>query len=386
MRQLDATEYRAGEAICLAFALDTLLAEPPARIHPVALFGRLVAPIDREWRFPHAVGACAVATLPLAAAGVAAGAVTVADRLPISPTTIATADTAAGRRRCSLTSDTPSIPGTLLAAGVLFATTSRRMLTGTARSVVADSEHALPRARRELRALAGRDSSELSAGQVRSAAVESTSENLSDGFLAPLLAFALFAPRSLPAAAGASAWVKAVNTMDSMLGYRSVPTGWAPARLDDLIMWLPARLTAVPLAFAAGDPTALRRAAAWADEPSSPNAGWPMATLAALLDVRLEKPGAYVLAPSKDLPTVAKANAGIAVVERGALLAVLAACLVVAIAPANEKDRSAPSSADDRHDASRDGQREASRSVLSSLSGGWSARIRTFLRRWLPWS
>jgi adenosylcobinamide-phosphate synthase len=365
VRPLDATEHRAGGAISIAFALDALVAEPPARIHPVALFGRLLAPIDREWRFPRAVGACAAATLPLGAAGVAASAVAAADHLAIPSTT---ADTAAAHRS--------PLPGTLLAAGVLFATTSRRMLTDTARAVVTDSERDLPRARRELRALAGRDSSELSPEQVRSAAVESVGENLSDGLLAPVLAFAFLAPRSLPAAAGATAWVKAVNTMDSMLGYRPVPTGWAPARLDDLAMWLPARLTAVCLAFAASDPAALRRAAAWANEPSSPNAGWPMATMAALLNVRLEKPGTYVLAPSKDLPTVAEATAGITIVDRAALLAVLAACSAVALAPANGEDRSPSSSADDR--------REPSRAVLPSLSG-WSAPIRTSLRRWLPW-
>ena len=382
MRSLDATESRAGGAIPFAFALDALVAEPPARIHPVALFGRLVAPIDREWRFPRAVGVCAAATLPLAAAGVAAGAVEAGDRLPVSSTTTATADTDPGHRHNSLA---PGIPGTLLVAGVLFATTSRRLLTDTARAVVADSERDLPRARSNLRALAGRDSSDLSSEQVRSAAVESASENLADGLLAPLLAFALFAPRSLPAAAGATAWVKAVNTMDSMLGYRSTPTGWAPARLDDLTMWLPARLTAVCLALAAGDSIALRRAAAWADEPSSPNAGWPMATIAALLDVRLEKPGAYVLAPSRELPTVAEANAGIALVDRAALLAVLAACSVVALAPANGDGLSPSLSADDHHDVPRDGRREPSRAVLSSLSR-WSARSRPSLRRWLPWS
>jgi adenosylcobinamide-phosphate synthase len=373
MSSLDATECRAGGAIALAFALDALVAEPPARTHPVALFGRLLAPIDREWRFPRAVGACAAAALPIAAAGVAAGAVGTADRRSVPSTT---ADTAAGHRS--------PLPGTLVAAGVLFATTSRRMLTDTARAVVADSERDLLRARRELRALAGRDSSELSPEQVRSAAVESASENFSDGLLAPLLAFALLAPYSLPAAAGATAWIKAVNTMDSMLGYRSVPTGWAPARLDDLVMWVPARLTAVSLALAAGDPTALHRAAAWADEPSSPNAGWPMATLAALLDVRLEKPGAYVLGASREFPTPDEANAGITIVDRAALLAVLAACSVVAPVLGMGDGRS-PSLSADRHDASRDDRHEPLRPVRSSVAG-WSARSRTLLRGWLPWS
>jgi adenosylcobinamide-phosphate synthase len=301
-------------AISLAFALDALVSEPPRRVHPVALFGRFVAPLDRAWAAPRAVGALASVCLPLAAAGIAAGAVAIAGRCsPLRPADGVTTGVFTGRRS--------PIPGTLVGAGVLFVTTSRRMLTDTARSVVADTERDLPRARRDLRALAGRDSRNLSASEVRSAAVESAGENLADGLLAPLCAFAFLTRVSLPAAAGAAAWVKAVNTMDSMLGYRSTPTGWAPARLDDCAMWVPARLTAACLALVAADPTALRRATVWAGEPPSPNAGWPMATLAAALDVRLEKPGVYALGASEELPTIDEANRGIDLVDRAAVLA-----------------------------------------------------------------
>jgi len=215
---------------------------------------------------------------------------------------------------------------------VLFSTTSRRMLTDTAHGVVTDTERDLPRARRDLRALAGRDSAALSPGEIRSAAVESAGENLADGLVAPLLAFVLFAPLSLPAAAGATAWVKAVNTMDSMLGYRSTPTGWAPARLDDLVMWVPARLSAFVLALVAADLTALRAAGAWAHDPPSPNSGWPMATLAAVFDIRLEKPGVYVLNRSAELPTEAEATAGIDLVSRAGVLATLLALVAVVLA------------------------------------------------------
>jgi adenosylcobinamide-phosphate synthase len=359
MRVSGPTGRRGAGAIGLAFALDALVAEPPARVHPVALFGRLVAPVDRERRFPRAVGALASACLPLVAAGIAAGAVAAADRLAVSSTA---ADSTADRR-------SPE-PGTLLAAGVLFSTTSRRMLIDTARSVVADSERDLPRARRDLRALAGRDSAKLSPGEVRSAAVESAGENLSDGFLAPLLAFRLLARVSLPAAAGAAAWVKAVNTMDSMLGYRSTPTGWASARLDDCGMWVPARLTALCLALAAADLTALRRAAAWADEPASPNAGWPMATLATALGVRLEKPGVYTLSAGGGLPTVAEANAGIALVDRAAVLAVSVLSLTLVVGSSSCSDGAEPRLSKRSGDRNRQSRRLQSRlpKLLDALS------------------
>jgi adenosylcobinamide-phosphate synthase len=156
---------------------------------------------------------------------------------------------------------------------------------------------------------------------VRSAAVESAAENLSDGLVAPLLGFVALAPLSLPAAAGAAAWVKAVNTLDSTFGYRSVPMGWAPARLDDLVMVLPARASAVLLAVAAGRPAAIRRARSLARRPASPNAGWPMATLAVLLGVRLTKRGAYDLSAGEALPTPADATRGVAVTSRAGWLA-----------------------------------------------------------------
>jgi len=283
--------------------LDRLVGEPPVRLHPVAWFGRLVARVDRPWGAPRLAGGVAALILPLVAAAVAGGAVAAAGRL--GPTAAAA-----------------------VAVGVLFSTTSLRLLVSTAREVVDRAETDLPRARDELRALAGRDASALSPALVRSAAVESAAENLADGLVAPLSAFgvaALIAPvvgwPAVPVAAAAAAWVKAVNTMDSMVGYRSKPVGWASARLDDLVMWLPARLTALLIAAAAGSPDPLFTGRRWARIPDSPNSGWPMAALAAALGVRLEKPGTYTLNPMADLPTASRARHGIGIVDRAGLLA-----------------------------------------------------------------
>ncbi|WP_224447705.1 adenosylcobinamide-phosphate synthase CbiB [Haloprofundus salilacus] len=297
----------ASAAVALAAALDWIVLEPPARIHPVALFGRLVAPFDREWTRPKLVGVAAALSLPLVAGGVAAGTVRAASAL--------------------------HPPFALVAVAlVLFSTTSLRMLLDAARRVVADSDADPDAARRNLSALAGRDPTDLSSGELRSAAVESVAENLSDGLVAPLLAFSLLAPVSLSLAAAAATWVKAVNTLDSMLGYRHKPVGWAPARLDDAVMWLPARVSAVLVAVAAGDLGAVARAREWVRDPPSPNSGWPMATLAAALDVRLVKSGVYVLNPNVALPTPADAEHGIRVVAvAGALawaLALVTALLV----------------------------------------------------------
>ncbi len=96
------------------------------------------------------------------------------------------------------------------------------------------------------------------------------------------------------------AWVKAVNTLDSMLGYRSKRVGdTRPSRRRGDVA--PGTTSAVVLALACGSPRSVTRARAWLDGVPSPNSGWPMGTAAAALDVRLEKPGVYVLNPARGL-------------------------------------------------------------------------------------
>ncbi|WP_044956468.1 adenosylcobinamide-phosphate synthase CbiB [Halomicrobium katesii] len=274
--------------VLTAAALELLAAEPPARAHPVAWLGRAVAPLDRAWRRPRLVGAVGALAVPLTAA-----------------VAVAVLVVAAGRASTWL--------AVAAAGGALFVATSLRMLLSEARSTIGATPTDLDAARGSLRALAGRDAETLSAGQVRSAAIESAAENLADGLVAPLAAFvagvvvgqaAVLSPvPALALGAGGAAWVKAVNTLDSMLGYRSKPVGWAPARLDDAVMWLPARIGALLIAAAARDPAALRRARPWLDGVPSPNSGWPMGVLAAAHGVRLEKPGVYALDGGEQLPS-----------------------------------------------------------------------------------
>jgi adenosylcobinamide-phosphate synthase len=286
----------AASAVGLALALDLAFAEFPGRVHPVALFGRVVGRFDRSWAHPTAVGVVVALALPLSAAGLA-GAL------------------------AALSLGVHAALGGAVAALALFATTSLRMLHTAARDVIERSDADTEGARRAVRALVGRDASALSPGELRSAAVESAAENLADGLVAPLAAFALGVQIALSVGVAAAVWVKAVNTLDSMLGYRSKPVGRASARLDDLVMWVPARLGALLLALAARSPGALVRARSWSDAPPSPNSGWPMATLAAALDVELLKPGVYDLNSGAALPDAARAVAGVRLVSLGGLLA-----------------------------------------------------------------
>ncbi|WP_228434447.1 adenosylcobinamide-phosphate synthase CbiB [Natrarchaeobaculum aegyptiacum] len=295
-------------AIALAFALDRLVGEPPTAWHPVAWFGRLVGALDHEWtdstRSQRLVGVAVALLAPLVPAGAAAGVVFAGLSIHL-------------------------FVGVALAGLVLFFSISLRSLLELTTTVLEATDGDLETAREEIRGLVGRDVSALSPAQLRSGALESAAENLADGLVAGLLAFALLAPVSLPLAAAGAAWVKGVNTLDSMLGYPSKPIGTASARLDDLVMWLPARVSALALALAVGRPLAPWRVRRWARTPASPNSGWPMATLAAVLEVRLEKRGAYDLNTDADFPTLADGERAVRLVGIAAIVAVVLAVLVV---------------------------------------------------------
>lgn len=162
------------------------------------------------------------------------------------------------------------------------------------------------------RDLVSRDTSELTASEVAGAAVQSLAENLNDAFVAPLLWAAV--------AGGGAAWAyRFVNTADAVLGYRTpelASFGWASARADDLLGWLPARLAAASIVLAcplvgASAENAARAVWMSAGTTPSPNGGWPMAAAAGALDVRLEKGDAYVLhghGSSPDAETVRRAE------------------------------------------------------------------------------
>lgn len=150
-------------------------------------------------------------------------------------------------------------------------------------------------ARQSLSRIVGRDTEGLDRQGVLRAALESLAENASDGVIAPLFYFAL---GGLPLALA----YKAVNTLDSMVGYRNgryLHFGWAGARLDDVANYLPARFTAFLLALAGavlglprvkeGFITVLRDA----HKHPSPNAGYPEAAMAGVLGVSLGGPSTY---------------------------------------------------------------------------------------------
>jgi adenosylcobinamide-phosphate synthase len=243
----------------LALLIDTVFGDEPLRPHPVAVFGTAMTALERQlWADRRTPGLTYVAT-GLAAA-LAAG--SVVDRVPGGATAAA------------------------------YASVAARGLWEAA-SAVAEALEAgeLHRARELLPALVGRDPAGLSSSDVARAAVESVAENTADGIVAPAVFAALW---GAPGAFG----YRAINTLDSMVGYRDGRYGrfgWASARADDLANLIPARLTALLVAAvrpaAAGDIwRTVRR-----DAPGhpSPNAGVVEAAFAAALGLRLGGTNSY---------------------------------------------------------------------------------------------
>ena len=147
-------------------------------------------------------------------------------------------------------------------------------------------------ARKAVSMIVGRDPEKLDEAGIARAAIESLSENTSDGIVAPLFWGALF---GLPGIIG----YKAVNTLDSMIGHRNArheAFGWAAAGIDDIANFIPARLTGLMFALLAKGKLRSKALSCMRQDARhhrSPNAGWPEAAMAGALDVRLGGPRSY---------------------------------------------------------------------------------------------
>ena len=190
--------------------------------------------------------------------------------------------------------------------------------------------HSLAAGRERLALLVSRDVKALTESEVRESAIESLAENLNDSVVAPIFWFVLL---GLPGAA----LYRFANTADAMWGYRGVWHGrnweWAgkwAARADDVLSWLPARITALLLALVTGG-FYLRALRQEAHRTASPNSGWPMAAMALGLGVCLHKPGIYALNAQGRCPQAADTQKAIEYASNAVLALVFIALLVIFI-------------------------------------------------------
>jgi adenosylcobinamide-phosphate synthase len=303
---------RASVGLVVAFAIDRAFGEPRDAIHPVAWMGRAIA-IGRRWalapsaRFGQLLrGACVALVVPTASAAIAYGV-------------------------AHLTRDSAlsAVLATALLLKPMFAVRALRDAAFTVRDALERDD--LPAARRGLGSLCSRSAAHLDEPALLAATVESVAENASDSVVAPLFWFACF---GLPGAV----FYRAANTLDAMMGYHGELewAGKAAARLDDLLNLVPARLTALLLlaggAWAGGDVrkglAILRRDG---QRTESPNAGRPMAAMAGLLGVRLEKAGHYALGDEREPIQTAHVTKAWRVVSFASTAALVVTAFVVAV-------------------------------------------------------
>ncbi|MDC1216196.1 adenosylcobinamide-phosphate synthase CbiB [Octadecabacter sp.] len=248
-------------ALVLAMVLDALLGEPKwlwSRLpHPAVVIGRAVGVLDARMNDDtRGAGAFAVSIMLV-------GAIALGLMLMVLP----------------------GIWAEVIVGAVLLA---QKSLVEHVQRVGDALRLSLGEARRAVAMIVGRDVRDMDAPAVARGAIESAAENLSDGVIAPAFWFAI---GGLP---GLLAY-KIVNTADSMIGYRTPKYenfGWAAAKLDDILNWIPARLTALLI-------WGITRRGSWGDIAAdaslhrSPNAGWPEAAMAPALDVSLSGPRSY---------------------------------------------------------------------------------------------
>lgn len=172
---------------------------------------------------------------------------------------------------------------------LLFYCLANRTLIKEGYAVFIALDESIEAGRKRVSWIVGRETKNLNPQQIRQATFETMSENLSDGVIAPLFFFAIF---GIP---GALAY-KMINTLDSMIGYRSEryeQFGKFAARLDDIVNFIPARITAVLILIASGKLNGLVFVFKEGKKHKSPNAGYPEAALAFVLDCRFGGPNYY---------------------------------------------------------------------------------------------
>jgi adenosylcobinamide-phosphate synthase len=260
---------RYGRQVAAALVVDALFGEPPEVVHPTVLMGRAISAFERGALKLENPKSRRLAGMVLA----------------LSLPTLVFVST---RKLLG------SVPGTLrwtIGTALISTTLSMHGLSEAARVVERELRQGrLEAARFQVGQFVGRDTEELPEPEVCRAAVESVAENTSDGVVAPMLYALLFG------APGALAY-KAVNTLDSMVGYPQPPyaeLGWASARLDDLANLAPSRATVLATAAVSGRPLrTLRVTRRYGPLTTSPNAGRAEAAFAGALGVRLGGTNAY---------------------------------------------------------------------------------------------
>ena len=253
--------------LLIGWLLDLLIGDPQWLPHPVVWFGKAIAACEHKLnRGHHRIAKGAVVAILLIALVFALTWLVRYWLLSLSSYLLLLFD-----------------------AVIIFYCLAGTTLIREVREVFYALDRSLEEGRQQVARIVGRDTSELSAQGVRTAALETLAENLSDGVIAPLFWFALLGTPGMLA-------YKMVNTLDSMIGYKTErykDFGCWAAHIDDVANYIPARLTALLMILASGKLNLL--AFVWKNGPrhASPNSGYPEAALAGILNCRFGGPHYY---------------------------------------------------------------------------------------------
>lgn len=247
-------------AILIGWTADKLLGDPERLPHPVVLFGKLIAAGERRLnhgKHRRMKGAALAVTLIAATFGATAGLIALAGMA------------------------SPALR-TAVEAVMIFYCLAGTTLIKEVKGVFAALDVSTEQGRKQVSRIVGRDTSQLTDNEIRKAALETLAENLSDGVIAPMFWLLLLGVPGMAA-------YKMINTLDSMIGYRTERYkrfGTAAARIDDAANYIPARLTALLMIAVAGKPELLKFVARNGKKHASPNSGYPEAALAGILNCR----------------------------------------------------------------------------------------------------
>ncbi|MFY9151016.1 MAG: adenosylcobinamide-phosphate synthase CbiB [Prolixibacteraceae bacterium] len=177
----------------------------------------------------------------------------------------------------------------LASLGVFYGLANRSLIWEAFKVISTLEKSGLDAGRERLSYIVGRETKNLNNQQIRTAVLETLAENLSDGVIAPLFFYALGGVPAMMA-------YKMANTLDSMIGYKSErfrQFGWFAARFDDVINFIPARITALLMVILSFNWRGLAFIFRYGHQHSSPNAGYPEAALAGILNCRFGGPNVY---------------------------------------------------------------------------------------------
>ena len=277
--------------LLIGWLLDLLLGDPAWLPHPVVWFGKAIAFFE-HWlnKGSHRMLKGALVAIGLIAATYGVGLLLVG-------------------RPSLYRYDVMTLLRVILCSLIVFYCLAGTTLIREVRAVFLALDRSLEEGRKQVARIVGRDTSELSAQEVRTAALETLAENLSDGVIAPLFWFAVLGVPGMLA-------YKMINTLDSMIGYKTDryrDFGCWAAHIDDIANYIPARLTALLMIVASPLPPPregeksmvhspllwrgwgrlLRFVRKYGRRHASPNSGYPEAALAGILDCRFGGPHYY---------------------------------------------------------------------------------------------